>query len=162
MTPTHPAPVALDTRDASPGATGRGLSLPRPVTVPACDGDGYLVAQQYHAHVIPGHELTILMGFRFDGASIPRSCWSILGIHPMHPRVIAAALIHDALYAGELCDRATADATFRACLRLDGVSGFRAWLMYRAVRIGGWAVWRRHTPGSVALARMYCSLTPCA
>lgn len=91
--------------------------------------------------------------FISDGASIPRLLWSAVG-----PRFSAdtfpAALAHDCLYASELVSREQADREFHRLLRAHGVCRFRAWLYLRAVRNCGGRVWRRHTPETIAAARL--------
>lgn len=183
MTPL-PQTVALDSADASPRATAAGLCsppvadnlsrppssqpgkstglfLPRPVTCPADDGEGYLVAVRYRVGIFPGGMvLEIDHGFYFDGFSAPRLAWSILGLHPMHPMVQATALIHDAGYGAELFPRRVCDDTLYMTLRMDGLNMVRAWSCYRAVRFGGAGVWATHTAESVAGARRYCRLIP--
>ena len=108
---------------------------------------------------IPGHGLLVKKGFMFDGASIPRVFWLTTG-YPMSPGFQAAGLIHDAAYAAELMTQKQADDLFYWCLRRDGVNWYTANKMWLGVRIGGGAVWARHTFESVAHARQYCSLLP--
>lgn len=87
--------------------------------------------------------LTIDRNFVFDGASIPRICWSLIGVYPTHPKVQAAALVHDALYATHYSTRAQADRVFYRLCRNDGMSRIRAGLMWTALRSFGWIAWRR-------------------
>lgn len=49
--------------------------------------------------------------------------------------------------------RAQADRNFYESMRADGVSRVRAWIMYRAVRVGGGVFWWRHTPERVLAVR---------
>ena len=71
--------------------------------------------------------------FVSDGASIPRSCWSLLGATPFDPRLIKAAGVHDYLLATGLGDKETADKLFYALLLKAGVDKTTASLMYEAV-----------------------------
>jgi len=41
--------------------------------------------------------LIIPEGFHFDGASIPRFCWTIIGVEPFG-RIVGAAILHDLCY----------------------------------------------------------------
>ena len=77
-------------------------------------------------------------GYRFDGASVPRLCWTALGLPPHHPRVMRAALYHDHDYSRSANDGAAQDEQFRRLLVADGVKPHRARLMYWAVK-----AWRR-------------------
>ena len=53
----------------------------------------------------------IKKGFDFDGASIPKWAWSIIG-HPMEMWILLAALCHDGWYASNLIPRDEADWNF--------------------------------------------------
>lgn len=101
--------------------------------------------------------LRIKPGFFFDGASIPRVVWPIVG-HPWGI-YLPAALAHDIAYAGELMSREDADSLFLAIMRYVGVKTWRHTVMHRAVRAAGWLTWRKHTEKSIAYARSYASLT---
>tara|TARA_R110002020_G_scaffold175493_1_gene367403 strand:+ start:19769 stop:20167 length:399 start_codon:yes stop_codon:yes gene_type:complete len=90
--------------------------------------------------------------FCFDGCSIPRALWRICG-HPLSPRYLAAALVHDWLYKikgqhdwGYDMTRLEVDELFYDMLRADGVGWIKANLLYRGVRTGGWLSFRKYTP----------------
>jgi len=91
--------------------------------------------------VVPSH-------FRTDGASIPRPVWSLIGA-PWNVRYGRAAIVHDYLYrqGGRLKEqsltRKQADSLFFDTLIEDGVPKWRAWVMWSAVRAGGWPGWDR-------------------
>lgn len=53
----------------------------------------------------------IRKGFDFDGASIPKWAWSIIG-HPIEMWILLAALFHDGIYASNLIPRDEADWLF--------------------------------------------------
>jgi len=81
---------------------------------------------------------TIHKEFISDGASIPRFLWSTVG-SPFMPKFIPAALYHDYLlthHRGRY-SKAEIDQQFLRLLLANGVSKFRANLMYRAVRTFG-------------------------
>jgi hypothetical protein len=99
----------------------------------------------------PALALVIWAGFVFDGQSVPRLLWPIIG-HPFSGRSIAAALVHDALYCSELLPRADSDRIFRRFLDNGRALSACKWL---GVRAGGWLTWRAHTPISIAAARNY-------
>ena len=90
----------------------------------------------------PQTHITVPEGFTFDGASIPRWLWPIMG-HPLMGRYRNAAIIHDYLYwlgrrAGRpRFDRKKSDRIFFAAMRANGVGHERALLMYWAVRLFG-------------------------
>lgn len=82
--------------------------------------------------------------FIYDGASIPRLAWSLLGLRP-DGLIRAAAVVHDVLYAqkgpantlegtAHYFSREEADKLFLDLMLAAGVSKRRATLAYRAVR----------------------------
>ena len=81
--------------------------------------------------------------FDFDGASIPRGLWSIVG-SPMTGGYQRAGCLHDALYAGQIFDRGLCDNLFLEAMESDGVGYFKRYAMYWAVRSAGWTVWKNH------------------
>lgn len=85
------------------------------------------------------HLVTIPPGYVFDGATIPRFVWSVIG-HPYDPTYVLAACVHD-----WYCDtaervkdyqlRVIGDAVFFSLLARAGVAEWRRLLMYSAVRL---------------------------
>ena len=103
-------------------------------------------------------EVCVAAGFTFDGASIPRALWRVCG-HPLEVPRVAAALAHDWLYAAQLCDRKTADEIYLAICREVGISAWRCYVEYYALRAFGGAAWRSHrSPAAEKLARVRGSL----
>lgn len=82
-------------------------------------------------------------GFDFDGASIPRALWSVVG-SPMTDGYQRAGCLHDALYASEYFPREVCDMLFLKAMESDGVGYLKRRAMYRAVRAFGWTVWKGH------------------
>lgn len=83
------------------------------------DGDGgWLLLEDFTIEVKVGGswlQITAKAGFDYDGASIPRACWSIIGSKMDHD-LIVAALFHDLLYCvhvrmfpRDVCDQLFAD-----------------------------------------------------
>ena len=87
-------------------------------------------------------------GMIFDGASIPRLFWRLIG-SPFTGKYRVAAIIHDAEckqvwhLAADLfrLAREQIDATFLEMMAHLGVSKYKRWAMYRAVRAASRAVW---------------------
>lgn len=79
-------------------------------------------------------------GFVYDGASIPRPLWWLIG-SPFTGRYRRAALVHDYLYAVHGCSREEADRVFLEAMDEDRVPKWRRWAMYRGVRLGGAGPW---------------------
>lgn len=103
---------------------------------------------------IVGDTVFIAEGFVFDGASIPKAFWSLIG-SPFSGKYRQSALIHDALYASELVPRDEADKCFLELMEKDGVSWLKRYTMYNAVRVGGYFVWKNHKKETIEEARKY-------
>lgn len=88
-------------------------------------------------------------GFDTDYASVPRALWSL---YPPDGDYTPAAVIHDALYwhqatkesGGMPVNRAQADAAFLEAMEDMGIPLLRRRTLYRAVRMGGAAAWRKN------------------
>ena len=83
-----------------------------------------------------GYRITINKGFDFDGASISKPLWSIIG-SPFTGNYVRAALFHDGLYACCTLDRKLSDDIFLDLMKEDGVGYFKRYSMYLAVRAFG-------------------------
>jgi hypothetical protein len=88
------------------------------------------------------YSMVLPANYQWDGASIPRLCWSLLGITPDTPSSLIASAFHDKGCESPHIPQVVADATFVSLLRpirfngrrLKGVGMVRATLMYMAVR----------------------------
>jgi len=97
-------------------------------------------------------QIKIWSGYTFDGASVPRIFFWF--ISPMNPRVIAGALLHDALYdkpdlrgigtyyvdedpVHRRFSKNEADILFRLANRSNKLNKVRSFVSYLAVRIFG-------------------------
>jgi hypothetical protein len=107
-------------------------------------------------YVLPDdRRLLIKKGFIFDGASIPRFFWRVVG-HPLDPEFIRAALLHDGLYASELEEQEECDLLFEEFMEdYDDISWAKRTAMYQAVHWFGGNVWKEHSQESVLNARKY-------
>jgi len=84
------------------------------------------------------NQICVPIGFKTDLASVPRLFWALI---PPHGRYIRAAIIHDYLYIHKPVSRSIADRIFLDLMRRDGVPRWKRWIMYSAVRLGGWKGW---------------------
>lgn len=86
---------------------------------------------------VNGEQFEIPAGFETDLASIPKIAWPVMA--PAHSSLIRPAIVHDWFYR-KTCQftRFQTDLIFYHMLRNDGVSHFRASMMYYAVRAFGW------------------------
>lgn len=104
------------------------------------DGDQYVTARPLVVEIsrIKGvhHNLLIPQGFRFDGASIPRVLWSLIG-SPFEPDLMTAACVHD-WYCEHTEDcyqsRVIGDAVFLYLLAESHVPRWRRILLYLGCR----------------------------
>lgn len=104
-------------------------------------------------------KLKINPGFQFDGASIPKICWTSIG-HPLEHRFIFAALLHDALYAAQYLKREIADRYFYDFLKdFSGIGSYTAGKMYLGVRLFGGSAWNEKSESQIAEARKLITLT---
>jgi len=103
-------------------------------------------------------ELTVHPPFDFDGASIPKPLWSVIG-SPMTGGYQRAGCLHDALYAGEIFDRAICDTLFLQAMKYDNVGYIRRHAMYYAVRAAGWVVWLQHDSMEVQTYKQFVEVT---
>lgn len=89
--------------------------------------------------------IEVPIGFQSDGCSMPGLFWWSFG-HPFDMKFLREAILHDWLYATQPCDRKTADMVFRDELKKAGkLSAIRRGLIYRGLRLGGWAAWNQHS-----------------
>jgi hypothetical protein len=88
-----------------------------------------------------GYEDVVPPEFRTDLASVPRGFRWVTSSDAESGR---AAIYHDWLYAEGDVTRREADRRFREHLRLGGVRAHTRWMMWAAVRVGGWVGWYSH------------------
>lgn len=90
------------------------------------------------------YDFTIPKGYCYDGASIPKIFWRVIGSNTDN-RFLIAALVHDALcenhhYVNN--DRAFSSKVFNALLEVSEVPAFKRFLMKNSVdffqRFQGW------------------------
>ena len=98
---------------------------------------------RYHSSV---GTITIRKGFYTDGASVPKIFWNIFSPWGSY---FSAALVHDWLYSKDstaafpLADRKEADLIFKEAMFNAGVGWVTRETVYRAVRLGGWASYKK-------------------
>lgn len=118
------------------------MSIPQPVNEPI-EGGNYRLVRNYRIQHA-GYHFTILKGFVYDGASIPRLVWPIIGMTP-DGLLRGGALVHDALYRNggvmpgidHVFTRKEADGIFHSLMAEAGVKPRRAYLAYVGVRLFG-------------------------
>lgn len=91
----------------------------------------------------PPVKIIIPIGFKSDGASIPRLAWSIIG-SPWTGKYKYAVVIHDYLTATQTTTRREADRIFLDAMKVLNVSRWKRRVIWLAVRLFGWSTWRKH------------------
>jgi len=89
--------------------------------------------------------ITVKEEFDFDGASIPKYFWPVIG-SPMTGGFQRAACLHDALYASQIFDRKKSDKLFKAAMKMDNVPFITTTALYYGVRLFGFIIWKDITP----------------
>lgn len=112
-----------------------------PLNLQDIDGEQFLLLTPllYRAHV--KRIFVVPEGFVTDFASIPRLLWAR---YPKSGKWNRAAVLHDYLYVHNGVTRAEADALFLEALQACGVNWWTRHVFHRAVRVGGWAIWRKY------------------
>ncbi len=123
------------------------MNISFPVTV-AISNRKKAVTKTYRA-ILPDYNiLEVYKGFVYDGASIPRISWSIIG-SPFTGKYQRAAFIHDAIYGIEAFSRLKCDNIFLDIMEEHGCNYIQRHLIYRAVRLFGGLVWKKHTVDTI-------------
>ena len=115
--------------------------------LPLKNGREWEIVEDY-TYVAIHLRITVEQGFVFDGASIPRAFWRVIG-PPMAGKYAHASLIHDWLYVHKFVDgmeikvgRKWADDLMLEMMQDDGVAWWRRNAIHRGVRLGGSRAWR--------------------
>lgn len=132
------------------------LRAAKPIFDQSSDGRGtwrLLEPLEYSSDLLGGI-VSVPAGFLTDFASVPRIPVAFLF---MGNQVHEAAVVHDWLYSthafeGKPITRETADQVFREACIACGSYGWKAWLFYKGVEIGGAGPWEAaNTPQTAAV-----------
>nr|BDD44368.1 hypothetical protein 20 [bacterium] len=116
----------------------------------------YVLTRSYEMRLILNKVKKVFLvpkGFTYDGASIPRFAWSLLGLYP-DGNLRGAATFHDWLYrsGGKILDisntpyffnRKEADTILNLCMQKSGIGFLRRRVVFTAVRIFGKRNWSK-------------------
>ena len=114
------------------------------------NGREWELQKQYSVLLTPGVYSRIEAGFIFNGASIPRLVWPLIG-SPMTGKYVRAALVHDDAYENKRVFiggqpipifRRSADDTMLMLMKRDEVWRWRRNTIYLAIRVGGQHAWK--------------------
>ena len=158
LTPfTHRLPCPHQTRSKNPLRLIPAHSLPRwsvgvsRVLFEPAGPNRVRVAEtiRYDVSQYPGclQWLEVPADYTFDGASIPRLLWSLIG-SPFEPDYLKAACFHDwqCEHAVRYTQRTIGDEVFLQLLTDAGVPYWRRAIMFVGVRIYSWTQRRRYKP----------------
>jgi hypothetical protein len=111
------------------------------------DGKWVLVRPLFYVSDVAKQTFTVPAGFQTDLASVPRLpiVYLLTG-----DTSSAAAVVHDWLYSSHMVTRAMADAVLKEASQATGVPGWRRWLMWCGVRLGGASHWNAEPPNTDA------------
>jgi len=91
------------------------------------------------------YDFKIKGGYRWDGASVPRICWRIIGSNTQ-PEFIVGSMLHDVLCENHSYidnNRYLSTIVLEKCLQVAGVGKLRRWAMKHSVdnwqKFCGWS-----------------------
>lgn len=113
----------------------------------------YVLLKDYSINILD-NEICVPAEFSYNGGSIPKIAWQIT-YSPFDPNIMLAALVHDFLYANHQTTREVADEIFKLLLIDSGVSKAKAFLMHKALRIGGGGAWENTLEDKIYLQNLY-------
>jgi len=97
--------------------------------------------------------ITIKKGFITDGASIPKTFWSVLS-SPFYGPIVFGAMIHDGLYTKMAIPRKECDKLLKEMILEKGYNRVKANLVYGAVRLFGYNHWKENTSAKKHLVKI--------
>jgi hypothetical protein len=122
------------------------------ISDPVCRPHGntdYIELAQDWCFLWDGVEYWIPTGYWYDGASIPRPFWPVIG-SPFHPDYWIA-VAHDWLYLTHLTTRKDADEILYQLLRQKKVGTIKAHIIWGAVRSGAAWAWKNNVKDTIEL-----------
>ena len=141
----------------TPSVGGRVVEPPRLLYYPDPHSDRMVLGVD-HRFEVGGLEVWIPRGYKWNGASIPRPLWAIIGSR-FEPDRLLASLRHDWIYLVHCADRKSADRLFRDDLLAAGMAAWKAKTMYSAVRAFGGCSWPTSEADQAEINRVRAMLT---
>ena len=87
-------------------------------------------------------DITVPALFLYDGSSMPTFGQVLLNLTPFEPRIRAAALVHDYLYATHQLTKKQSDQVYYDLLIFNGVKKWKACVSYKGLWVGGGKSWK--------------------
>jgi len=114
--------------------------------------EGWLLLEDFSI-TYNGYKLTALKGFDYDGASINRIFWTLIG-SPMDHDIIVGSMFHDLLYCVHLPEfpRCETDGLLKYLMGVYYADKAKQTAVYNAVRLFGNNHWTQ-TPEDIAKYR---------
>jgi len=112
----------------------------QPVCRPYAKNAGFMEFAEDWYFTVDGVNVWIPKSYWYNGASIPRPFWAIMG-SPFDPIYWAAAGAHDWRYLTHTCTRPEADETLFQLCRQSGVGLWKSRTIWAAVRSAGYPAW---------------------
>ncbi len=107
-------------------------------------GNRLAILREYVSFEYKGKLWEANPGLVYDGASIPRIFWWLIG-SPFTGHYREAAVLHDAYYANHRDrTRKQTDKMFKAKMLKDDVSTWKIYVIYTTVRLAGWMAWAKN------------------
>lgn len=106
-----------------------------------------LTAELRYFSDILGKEIVIESGFRTNFVT-GRKLLIVRRI--VQDKMNRAAVVHDKCYETGIVSRSIADSIFREAMLVDGVSRWRVWAAWAAVRVCGWQFYNQASEGQAA------------
>ena len=133
------------------------MNLPSPYIYFISDTEVYLL-ENYTVDTIIG-KITIKRGFIYDGASLPKWTWSLIGESPFSGLIQPAAIVHDILYRTHYVGVMKAnDVWFDLCKRNDVAWGKRQ-IMTQVLNAFGWVAYNKIKPKDIEYYKQFLVVT---
>lgn len=129
------------------------MNLPSPKIYFISDSEAYLL-EDYTIDTIIG-KITIKRAFIFDGASIPKLFWTLLGEQPFSGKIIPAAICHDILFRTHFVSCLKANDVWNdLCVRNKVAIGKRV-IMTQTLNAFGWIAYNKNKPKDIEYYKQF-------
>jgi hypothetical protein len=108
------------------------------------DGKSLSLKAPYHYKGADMMMKNVPTGFKFNGSSIPRVAWTLLGESPMRGAHVHASVVHDYEYQNDELDvtrKESDDLYYKMCIQ-HGMSKGKAWIMWASIRVFGFFAYK--------------------